>query len=114
MVWFVGSYGVAIVGYVVLNAAASRLLGAQDFGYFVVAITATTLLGQIGLLGVHRSGLREAATMDLTDLEGLALLRRGVRAVSLVPSSAPWSPRRSCTSTTPLTGGQWLRVWVFS
>jgi O-antigen/teichoic acid export membrane protein len=84
MVWFVGSYGVAIVGYVVLNAAASRLLGAQDFGYFVVAITATTLLGQIGLLGVHRSGLREAATMELTDLEGLALLRRGVRAVSLV------------------------------
>lgn len=84
MVWFVVSYSMAILGYLVLNGAASRLLGPHDFGYFVVAITATTLLGQIGLLGVHRSGLREAARMDLTDVEGLAVLRRGVRAVSLV------------------------------
>ena len=84
MVWFALSYGVAILGYLVLNAAASRLLGPTDFGYFVIAITVTTLIGQIGLLGVHRSGLREAARMDLSDVEGLAQLRRGVRAVSLV------------------------------
>lgn len=84
LVWFTGSYGVALIGYVLINAIASRMLGRQDFGYFVIAITATTLIGQIGLLGVHRSGLREAARLELTDTEGLASLRRGVRAVSLV------------------------------
>jgi O-antigen/teichoic acid export membrane protein len=84
LVWFAGSYGVALIGYVLINAIASRMLGRQDFGYFVIAITATTLIGQIGLLGVHRSGLREAARLELTDTEGLAGLRRGVRAVSLV------------------------------
>lgn len=84
LVWFAGSYGLALVGYVLLNAIASRMLGRQDFGYFVIAITATTLIGQIGLLGVHRSGLREAARLELTDTAGLAQLRRGVRAVSLV------------------------------
>ena len=56
LVWFAGSYGVALIGYVLINAIASRMLGRQDFGYFVIAITATTLIGQIGLLGVHRSG----------------------------------------------------------
>ena len=84
LVWFAGSYGIALLGYVLINAIASRMLGRQDFGYFVIAITATTLIGQIGLLGVHRSGLREAARLELTDTEGLASLRRGVRAVSLV------------------------------
>jgi O-antigen/teichoic acid export membrane protein len=84
LVWFAGSYGVALLGYVLINAIASRMLGQEDFGYFVIAITVTTLLGQIGLLGVHRSGLREAARLDLSDTEGLASLRRGVRAVSLV------------------------------
>ena len=62
LVWFAGSYGIALLGYVLINAIASRMLGRQDFGYFVIAITATTLIGQIGLLGVHRSGLREAAS----------------------------------------------------
>ena len=70
LVWFTGSYGVALIGYVLINAIASRMLGRQDFGYFVIAITATTLIGQIGLLGVHRSGLREAARLELTDTEG--------------------------------------------
>lgn len=84
MVWFALSYGVAILGYLALNAAASRLLGSGDFGYFVIAITATTLISQVGLLGVHRSGLREAARLDPADIEGLAQLRRGVRAVNLV------------------------------
>lgn len=84
MVWFATSYAVAMIGYLVVNAAASRLLGRTDFGYFVIALTATTLIGQIGLLGVHRSGLREAARLELTDEEGLRGLRRGVRAVSLI------------------------------
>lgn len=84
LVWFALSYGVALVGYVLLNALASRLLGRQDFGYFVIAVTATTLIGQIGLLGVHRSGLREAARTELSDGVAMGDLRRGVRAVSLV------------------------------
>ncbi len=84
MVWFAASYGVAILGYLLLNAVASRWLGSDDFGYFVIAITATTLVGQVGLLGVHRSGLREAARLEMTDVAGLGELRRGVRAVSLV------------------------------
>jgi O-antigen/teichoic acid export membrane protein len=77
---FVTSYGVAILGYLALNGAAGRLLGASEFGYFVAALTLTTTLGQLGLLGVHRSGLREAARLDQDDVEQLAELRGGVRA----------------------------------
>lgn len=77
LVWFATSYAVAMLGYLVVNAAASRLLGRTDYGYFVIALTATTLIGQIGLLGVHRSGLREAARLEMTDDEGLRDLRRG-------------------------------------
>jgi O-antigen/teichoic acid export membrane protein len=84
VVWFGVAYGIAIVGYLVLNAAAGRLLGPDQFGYFVIALTVSTLVGQIGLLGVHRAGLREAARLEETDLEGFRELRRGVRAVSLV------------------------------
>jgi O-antigen/teichoic acid export membrane protein len=84
LVWFGVAYGIAILGYLVLNAAASRLLGPSQFGYFVIALTAATLVGQIGLLGVHRAGLREAARLEESDIEGFRELRRGVRAVSLV------------------------------
>jgi O-antigen/teichoic acid export membrane protein len=81
LVWFAISYGVAIGGYLLLNASASRLLSPSLFGYFVVAMTASTVAGQIGLMGVHRAGLREAARLAEHDDEGLLLLRRGVRAV---------------------------------
>lgn len=74
----------AIVAYLGLNAVASRLVGEDQFGYFLVVITATTLLGQLGLAGVHRSGLREAARLGHDDDDKLAELREGVRAVSLV------------------------------
>jgi len=84
VVWFGGGYGLAIVGYLALNATAARLLGASTFGYFVGILTLTTVLGQIGLLGVHRSGLREAARLSHDDVEQLAELRRGVRATTLV------------------------------
>lgn len=90
LVWFVGAYAVAIGGYIVLNASAARLLGPQSFGSFVIVLTACTAVGQVALVGVHRSGLREAARLDAGDAEGLGRLRAGVRAV--------------CWTTLPLAG----------
>jgi O-antigen/teichoic acid export membrane protein len=81
LVWFAISYGVAIGAYLLLNASASRLLSPSLFGYFVIAMTTATVAGQIGLMGVHRAGLREAARLAEHDDEGMLLLRRGVRAV---------------------------------
>ena len=79
LVYFVPSYLLAIVGYLAVNAIAARLLGPRGFATFVVVLTATTLVGQLGLVGVHRSGLREAARAETgTDV---ADLLRGVRAV---------------------------------
>lgn len=84
MAWFLGSYLVAVLGYLALNAIAGRWLGTSDFGYFVVVLTVTGLLAQIGLVGVHRSGLREAARIrGSADVEAVAGLRNGVRAVLL-------------------------------
>lgn len=84
--WFVVTYGLAIAGYLASNAIASRWLGPEEFGYFVIVVTASAVVGQLGLLGVHRSGLRELSRTDVdADTEVLAGLRRGVRAVLLVP-----------------------------
>lgn len=83
MAWFVGPYGFAIVGYLLLNAAAARLLGRDDLATFIVVLTVAGLLGQVGLVGVHRSGLREAAQLEPEDMQALGRLRGGVRAVSL-------------------------------
>ena len=82
--WFAGAYAAAIAGYLGLSAAAGRLLGPESFGYFVVALTLALVAGQLGLIGVHRSGLREASRLEKEDVERLAELRRGVRAVVLV------------------------------
>lgn len=86
--WFVLSYAVAVVGYLGVNAAASRMVGRHSFGLFMVVVTSTALVGQFGLLGVHRSGLREAARIN--DLGGaeLAPLRADVRAVCKIPLPA--------------------------
>lgn len=84
MVWFAASYGVATIGYLGVNAIAGRLLGPATFGYFVIIVTVTTLIGQLGLFGVHRSGLREAARLTEDQTDELATLRRGVRAINLV------------------------------
>lgn len=83
IVWFAASYGGAILGYLAVNAFAARLLG-TDFGYFIIAVTVSTLLGQLGLMGVHRGGLREAARMTPDDPDVLGELRRGVRAVTVL------------------------------
>jgi uncharacterized membrane protein YfcA len=64
--WFALSYAGAILGYLAVNAFAARLLD-DEFGYFVIAVTASTLLGQLGLIGVHRGGLREAARLGPDD-----------------------------------------------
>lgn len=83
LAWFAGPYAVAIAGYLLLNAAAARFLGREDLATFVVAMTAAGLVGQLGLVGVHRSGLREAARLSDDDHDGLGVLRAGVVAVSL-------------------------------
>jgi O-antigen/teichoic acid export membrane protein len=83
MAWFAGSYALAMLGYVGVTAIAGRMLGAASFGAFIIVLTASTLLGQAGLVGVHRAGLREAARLDLDDHDGLRGLRRDVRAVGL-------------------------------
>lgn len=84
MYWFAGSYSGAVLSVLVINMVAGRWLGPRDFGVFVTALTASALLGQVGLLGSHRSGLREVARLrDSDDREAMAVLRNGVRAVSL-------------------------------
>jgi len=83
LIYFVQSYLLAILGYLAVNVIAARILGTSDFGYFVALVTAANFVGQFGLLGVHRSGLREASYANAA--ETLNDLRRGVRAVLLVP-----------------------------
>jgi O-antigen/teichoic acid export membrane protein len=82
MAWFAGSYAFSMLGYLAVNVLAARLLGSSHFGTYVVIVTATTLVGQLGLVGVNRAGLREAARLDLGDVEGLRGLRRDLRAVT--------------------------------
>ncbi|MBA2768840.1 MAG: hypothetical protein H0U35_06870, partial [Sporichthyaceae bacterium] len=41
-VWFGLSYGGAVLGYLAVNAFAARLLQ-DEFGYFVLAVTASTV-----------------------------------------------------------------------
>ena len=86
--WFGVSYGFAILGGLGVNAIASRWLGVEQFGYFIVATTVSTGLGQLALLGVHRAGLRDAATMEVgadhdTVLRNLRSAARGAIGVSL-------------------------------
>ncbi|MEZ5092070.1 lipopolysaccharide biosynthesis protein [Nocardioides sp.] len=83
LTYFVPSYGVAIGGYLAYSVVAGRALGTAGFGYLMVILNVTALVGQLALLGVHRSGLREAASADSDD--ELQQLRGGARAVMLVP-----------------------------
>lgn len=86
--WFGASYGFAVIGSLGVNAVASRWLGVEGFGYFVIATTVSTGIGQLALLGIHRAGLRDAATMDVgadqdTVLRELRSAARGAIMVSL-------------------------------
>jgi O-antigen/teichoic acid export membrane protein len=83
--WFAAAYGLALVGYLVINAVSSRWLGTAEYGYFVIAVTTSLVIGQLGLLGAHRGGLRDAAVMgDTDDPERLARLRADVRVALLL------------------------------
>lgn len=82
MAWFAASYVVAVLGYLGVNAVAGRWLGPDDYGFMVAAITATGLLGQVGLIGSHRAGLREVSrALAVGDQSPIGGLRNGVRAV---------------------------------
>lgn len=86
--WFAASYGFAIIGSLGVNAIASRWLGVEGFGYFVIATTVSVGIGQLALLGVHRAGLRDAATVEVgadpdTVLRDLRSAARGAILVSL-------------------------------
>ena len=85
LIWFAAAYGLALVGYLVINAVSSRWLGTEEYGYFVIAVTTSLVIGQLGLVGAHRGGLREAAVMgDTDDPERLARLRADVRVALLL------------------------------
>jgi O-antigen/teichoic acid export membrane protein len=110
-----------MAAYLVINACAARLLH-DDFGYFVVCVTASTVLGQLGLLGVHRGGLREAARMQSDDLDGRRALRGDVRVASwvLLPTfsvlttvvSFAVSPGLSLADRAVLAVSMGLLVWL--
>lgn len=111
MVWFVLSYAGAILGYLGLNAAAGRWLGPEEFGFFIAALTATGLLGQVGLVGVHRSGLREVSRLrDSMRPAALVELRNGVRAVNL--TTLPLAGVVGAAGTWFLTSGQPIGMQV--
>lgn len=84
LVWFAGSYAVAVLGFLGVSASAGRWLGPDDLGFFMGALAASTLLAQVGLVGSHRSGLREVARLrSADDPAAMGALRNGVRAVCL-------------------------------
>jgi O-antigen/teichoic acid export membrane protein len=82
--WFGLSYGLAILGYLAINSIVSRWLGVAEYGYFVIAITVSTGIGQFALAGAHRAGLRDAAVMEPGDEAALQQLRGGASAAILI------------------------------
>lgn len=107
LIWFTAAYGLALVGYLVINAVSSRWLGTAEYGYFVIAVTTSLVIGQLGLVGAHRGGLREAAVMgDTDDPERLARLRADVRVALLLtlPLAAAVSGLVVCLITGDTTG----------
>ncbi|MGB3794970.1 MAG: hypothetical protein WA957_01550, partial [Alteraurantiacibacter sp.] len=81
--WFAVSYALAIVGFLGTNALAARALGPAAFGTFVIVYTISVVIGQVGLLGVHRAGVREVARLTRFDDSQARGLRDDVRTVSL-------------------------------
>lgn len=110
--WFGASYGLALLGYLATNAVASRWLGLAEYGYFVIVLTASTVLGQLALFGAHRGGLREAAVMEAGDEDGLRVLRAGVSAalritlplVSVIGGIVVWAVAGGETASRLLLG----------
>lgn len=65
--WFSASYTLNVIGFLGLNALAARALGTAEFGGFVLIYTVAVVLGQVGLVGVHRTGVREVARLTRYD-----------------------------------------------
>lgn len=84
MGWFAISYGLAMVGYLATNAVASRWLGVAEFGSFVAGTTAAIGLGQFALIGAHRAGLRDAATLGPDPDRAMGDLRGGAAGVAWI------------------------------
>ncbi len=82
------AFVVSTAGYVVVNVETARLLGLTGFGAFVSIVTATSLIGQVALLGTHRFGLRDtAARRHDREAVGALLGRSRLVAVTLVPAA---------------------------
>ena len=73
--WVAASYVLGMLAMLAVNAFAARLVG-DDFGYFIACVTVSAALAQLGLMGVHRGGLRDAARRGHDDSNGLPELRR--------------------------------------
>lgn len=101
----------AILGYLVVNAAAARLLD-DRYGYFVIVLTTSIVVGQLSLVGAHRGGLREAARLDLDDVEGLRDLRRSARVVTLLTLPAAGVAAAALTFVVLDDGGLHSRLAV--
>lgn len=119
--WF--SYAIAAAGFLAVTVQAGRLLGLSGFGYFVTAVATYTVVGQIGLLGTHRIGLRDAAlARDRTDTTMMERLVAQASVVSRVQISAlavlvfagvsfaPWGPAGAGRMMGALVGA--LLVWI--
>jgi O-antigen/teichoic acid export membrane protein len=82
--WFAAAYTLSVAGYFATNSLAARLLGATDFGYFLIVTSVTIVIGQLALVGAHRAGLRDAARLQDHDPDRIRRLRRSSRAVAVV------------------------------
>lgn len=109
--WFAVPYGFALLSYFAINAIAARWLGVDGFGRFAAVITVTTLFGQLGLLGIHRAGLRAAARLrDGDDPAELAEQLRTVRAVTRL--SLPGTGLVSAIGAWVLLSGDGQASWL--
>jgi O-antigen/teichoic acid export membrane protein len=110
--WFATSYGATLLGYFGLNSIASRMLGPAQFGYFAIALSATSFMGQIALVGANRSGLRDAARMQSNDPALLERLRGASRAVSVVTLPTAGALSGSLTWFLQPDAGWWERAQI--
>jgi O-antigen/teichoic acid export membrane protein len=84
LAWFAATYVFATGGYFATQALAGRMLGVGSYGRFATATTAAVFVGQLGSLGLQRSGLRSTAREGAVDSSDLITARQALRAVSAV------------------------------
>lgn len=89
--WVAASYVLGMLAMLAVNAFAARLVG-DDFGYFIACVPVSAALAQLGLMGVHRGGLRDAARMS----HGRNYTTRGdVTSLVWTKNAVQW--QRGCT-----------------